>query len=514
LEKKMLEKLLRKGEGCRIEFKRQLNIDNEAAKAEFIKDLTAMANTSSGDGYIIYGITDEAEIMGIQKRKGLEESLSQIAASRCLPPPEFSTEWVDKNGKNILVLQVPESQLRPHATLKRDVYIRRGKIIDKAYPTEILQMMMPARTKITSSDSAISQDEEPQGSEHSDFLSKYDLHFFPINGPPQAYRVCQTHERYAEPAVCPVFMPHYGIFVPEPEFGETKSVISFDFDSGRSPHLKRETFCMFLDLLEKRLASLSEKAGIWEQLPLSWSYSADKQMMYGMGADNAKLAFNASPNRVFFGGIIQFARINVYKSTNFVVLAADIYKEGERTYLRDFGMKLMLSTLPLSNGWINDLFDVVEIMGYKTPSPKIGDNALSEPLRTLDWNPKIKARMTRLQVIKPIVLGLMGRDDPTYGLEDAMGLGVVIDADVFKKIEFEIDKDDSSNWEWYSQIFNTPPCAGFSELPVQITNPVPTFTDINNAEFAISVPTFRQVTIGLSGLVVIAINAHSFLSRR
>ena len=93
-------------------------------------------------------------------------------------------------------------------------------------------------------------------------------------------------------------------------------------------------------------------------------------------------------------------------------------------------------------------------------------------------------------------------------------MGVVIDTKVFKKIEFEIDKDDSSNWEWYGQIFNVPPCAGFSELPVQITNRVPTFTDINRAEFAISVPTFRQVTIGLGGSVVIAINAHSFLSQR
>ena len=145
LDKKLLKLLLKNGESGRVEWKQQLNIANEATKAEFAKDVTAMANTSPGTGYILYGVTDIGQPVGIQKRKGLEECITQIVASRCIPPPEFSCEWIEENGKSILILSFPESQLKPHATNKKDIYIRRGKTIDKLLPAEIHQIMSQER---------------------------------------------------------------------------------------------------------------------------------------------------------------------------------------------------------------------------------------------------------------------------------------------------------------------------------------------------------------------------------
>ena len=70
------------------------------------------------------------------------------------------------------------------------------------------------------------------------------------------------------------------------------------------------------------------------------------------------------------------------------------------------------------------------------------------------------------------MLGLLGSDYPKYGMKNANGLGVVVDTNILKGIEFEIDKEDSANWEWYSQIFEMPPSSGFSELPIEVTNTV------------------------------------------
>lgn len=508
MKRKELERLIQEGEGSRIEFKQQLNIQTEGAKAEFIKDIVAMANASPGDGYILYGVSDSGKIVGLSKHKSLDETLMQIIASRCFPPPEGYTEWVEIDDKNVLALHFLESKLRPHVTSKKDVYVRRGKIIDKAHPAEIHQMMSQGIPQYTEGTEKRLDTKEQLKNEYIGGYGEYDSHFFPMSGSPQTYRICRKSKPFDDPAICPIFMPHYGIFVPEPEFGYTKSVISFDLEG--SEKLERELFYSFLNLMENRIDSIAKEAGIWRRFPLSWSVSTDNKMMYGLGAENAKLALSASSERSLFGGIVQFERVSVYKPTNFLVFVADLYPNEEPIYIRHFALKLMLSTLPLSNSWVNNLLDIAKNLGYEQASRKVGDDATSEPLYTLDWKLEGNKQAMRLNAVKPKVLGLIGRDYPMDSLENAMGLGVVIDTNSLRGIKFEIDRDRSSNWDSYDSVLNLPPCAGFSELPIEITNPVPTFGDINKHDFAISVPTMKQVIIGLGGYVVPAINAHAF----
>lgn len=89
----------------------------------------------------------------------------------------------------------------------------------------------------------------------------------------------------------------------------------------------------------------------------------------------------------------------------------------------------------------------------------------SEPIRTWDWHPKLKAKRTENPKLKPKVLGLMGRDDPTYEVNEASGLGVIIDIEALNKINFEVDKEGSSNWEWYSHL-QCSSLVGFNKLPI------------------------------------------------
>ena len=507
MKQKELLLLLNKGEGPRIEWKQQINLKGGRAKEEFIKDLTAMANTSPGDGYIIYGITDTGQVVGIPKKKGLEESLQQIASNRSHPPVEFFCKWIEVTGKNVFVIHIPESQLRPHATSKKDVYVRRQKIIDKATPIEIHRMMLHGPSKATvpepTTDLTV---EHPREEVAITQFPRYDLHFFPISGAPQAYRVCPKYADFDDPATCPVFMPHFGIFAPEPEFGDTKSVIYFEWEISHI-RVERESFHVFLKSIEEKTASLWDSAGVWNCFPMSWSFSRKQEMDYGLGADNACLAVDAHSEEGLLGGIIQFERVSVYKPTNFLTFIAEIYPRQEELFLRRFALKIILSSLPLSRDWINEVFSTIEILGGKLPLRKPGDDALNEPLYTLHWVP-VQSRGT----LKPKTLGLLGRD-PGSSPEYDVGLGVVIDARPLQKVKFKIDREDSWRWEWYGQVFKVPPSSSFDELPVQITNPIPTRGDISAKDFVISIPTMRQVMIGLGGFVVVAINAHSFPRR-
>jgi hypothetical protein len=499
--------LLKKGESPRIEWKQQVNVKGERAKEEFIKDLTAMANTSPGDGYIIYGVQDTGNIIGVPRKKGLEESLQQIACNRSYPPIEFLCEWVEVEGKSLLVVHIPESRLRPHATSRKDVYVRRQKIVDKATPIEIHQMMLRESSKANVSESTSKLIEAfSSGSVAITQFPKYDLHFFPISGAPQTYRVCSKYADFDEPAVCPVFMPHFGIFAPEPEFGNTKSVIYFEWETS---HLRvaKDTFRDFLKAIEKKAASMGGEEGVWNCFPMSWSFVRNQEMDYGLGTANACLALDRHSEGGLFGGIIQFERVSVYKPTNFLTLVAEIYPREEEFHLRELAMKVILSSMPLSHDWINSLFDVFEILGHKILLRKPGDDALNEPLYTLHWVP-VQSKGT----LRPKTLGLFGREkDFETDSKYDMGLGVVIDTKSLQKAKFEIDREDSWQWEWYEKVFEVPPSSGFSELPVQITNPIPTRKDIIAKDFTISVPTMRQVMMGLGGFIVIAINAHSFL---
>ena len=497
--------LLSKGEGSRIEWKQQINVTGERAKEEFIKDLIAMANTPHGDGYIVYGITDTGQVMGIPKKKKLEESLQQIASKRCHPPVEFFCEWIEVNGKNVLVIHIPESRLLPHATSRKDVYVRRQNIIDKATPREIHQMMLRGLRKPAVAEPTIDLTvEHPAEEEPIIQFRRYDLNFFPISGAPQAYRTCKKYRDFDDPSICPVFMPHFGIFAPEPEFGDTKSVIYFESETSHI-RVEREIFRVFLKSIEDRITSLGGGAGIWNCFPMSWSFSRKQEMDYGLGADNACLALNGRPEEGLLGGIIQFERVSVYKPTNFLTFIAEIYpRERGEILLRQFALKIILSSIPLSRDWINSLFDVAEILGHKVLFRKSGDDALSERLYTLRWAPA-QPKGT----LKPRTLGLFGRD-PGSSHEYDIGLGVVIDARSLQKVEFKIDQEDSWHWEGYGHVFKTPPSSSFDELPVQITNPIPTRRDISAKDFAMSIPTMRQVIIGLGGFLVVAINAHSF----
>lgn len=132
------ELLANEDETDTVEFKREINLESDREKAEFAKDLSALANTFGG--HIVFGKEDKKQggrIVGITPQSYDAEKMQQIISQRCYPPPVFSAELIEKDGKWFGLLEIPNSDLKPIEIVQtRDVWIRRGKITDKATQKE------------------------------------------------------------------------------------------------------------------------------------------------------------------------------------------------------------------------------------------------------------------------------------------------------------------------------------------------------------------------------------------
>lgn len=142
-DRKLLDDLLNQtNETSTIEFKREIHLFSDKDKHEFAKDVSAFANTSGG--YIVYGkedIKQGGRIIGINPKAFDADQLQQIIATRCYPPPKFSLRIIKRASKWFAILEIPESENKPHEiTNTRDVWIRRGGITDKATQKERVEM--------------------------------------------------------------------------------------------------------------------------------------------------------------------------------------------------------------------------------------------------------------------------------------------------------------------------------------------------------------------------------------
>jgi len=143
VSKNWLKRVLRRGESSKVDFKIDLTLSTDQQKVEFAKDLSAMANTPGGKGYIIVGVDDKGRPKGVDPRVNLsEERLQQVARSRIDPPVKFSVADLDFDSKKIVLLEIPRSIVRPHQAKNTGTfYIRRGKTTDIATTSEVIQMV-------------------------------------------------------------------------------------------------------------------------------------------------------------------------------------------------------------------------------------------------------------------------------------------------------------------------------------------------------------------------------------
>lgn len=99
--------LIEEGENIQVEFKRKFSTHDKIAR-----EMIAFANTKGG--YILFGIDDDKKIIGVESEKETTELVKDAALNYCEPPLKYLIEYREIESKEIVIVSVPESTLKPH----------------------------------------------------------------------------------------------------------------------------------------------------------------------------------------------------------------------------------------------------------------------------------------------------------------------------------------------------------------------------------------------------------------
>src|SRR5512146_990366 len=99
--------LIESGEGLQVEFKRKFSTPEKIARG-----LIAFANTRGG--YLIFGVDDDKQIVGVESEKSEAELVKDAALNYCEPPIEYQIEFLEVHGKEVVIVSLPESDKKPH----------------------------------------------------------------------------------------------------------------------------------------------------------------------------------------------------------------------------------------------------------------------------------------------------------------------------------------------------------------------------------------------------------------
>ncbi len=124
MDESKLIKLIREGESDRVEFK-------ESAK-DVDKEIVAFANANGG--YLIIGISDNGEVVGVTKKD--EEKINSVIQN-IRPKPEMKISKVTINKKKLIVIEIKKSNKL--VFLGKVAYIRIGRGIRPLELEEIVQ---------------------------------------------------------------------------------------------------------------------------------------------------------------------------------------------------------------------------------------------------------------------------------------------------------------------------------------------------------------------------------------
>jgi len=102
-----LKELIEEGENIQCEFKLKFSTSEKIAR-----EMIAFANTKGG--FIIFGVDDDKEIIGVESEKEVAELIKETAEKYCEPPVEYVIDFVAYKGKELVVVSVPESHNKPH----------------------------------------------------------------------------------------------------------------------------------------------------------------------------------------------------------------------------------------------------------------------------------------------------------------------------------------------------------------------------------------------------------------
>ena len=107
MTRRFLLELIEEGENIQCEFKRHFTTPEKIAR-----EMIAFANTKGG--YLIFGVDDNREVVGVDSEKSESEMIKDAAENYCEPPINYSIDFIETYGKEVIVVSIPESDNKPH----------------------------------------------------------------------------------------------------------------------------------------------------------------------------------------------------------------------------------------------------------------------------------------------------------------------------------------------------------------------------------------------------------------
>ena len=107
INRRHLLELIEEGENIQCEFKRHFTTPEKIAR-----EMIAFANTKGG--YMIFGVNDDREVVGVDSEKSESEMIKDAAENYCEPPLVYSIDFIELYGKEVVVASIPESDNKPH----------------------------------------------------------------------------------------------------------------------------------------------------------------------------------------------------------------------------------------------------------------------------------------------------------------------------------------------------------------------------------------------------------------
>ncbi len=104
--KKILE-MIENGESLTVEFKQRFSSYEKIAK-----EMIAFANTRGG--FLFIGVDDDKSIYGIESEKSDTDLIKETAEKYCEPKVNYSIECISVKNKDIICVQIYESDNKPH----------------------------------------------------------------------------------------------------------------------------------------------------------------------------------------------------------------------------------------------------------------------------------------------------------------------------------------------------------------------------------------------------------------
>ena len=131
---KELRELINKGEDSKIQLKRQFNGVDAVAS-----EIAAMANSEGGK--IIVGVSDQGEIVGVERLHELNQWIANACSQKIEPPASVMTELLKVDEKRVLVIRVALGTDKPYAVDKTTFWVKVGADKRRATREELRRLM-------------------------------------------------------------------------------------------------------------------------------------------------------------------------------------------------------------------------------------------------------------------------------------------------------------------------------------------------------------------------------------